>query len=113
MAQFADACRASAYRCAEIAATTSTAEDSCEFRTFAATWQRLAREIECSERLITLIDELGPHSSAGPKSDRDAVQLSEQKASASSLRRLATAILSVSQHYMTTMAGHKEEPGVA
>src|SRR5262245_17427213 len=105
MAQFADACRASAYRCAEIAATTSTAEDSCEFKTFAATWQRLAREIEYSERLVTLIDELGSHSSVGPKSDREAVQLSEQEASANSLRRLATAILSISHRYMTTMAG--------
>jgi hypothetical protein len=113
MAQLADACRASAYRCAEIAATTSTAEDSCEFKTFAATWQRLAREIECSERLINLIDELGSHSSAGSKSAREAVQLPEQKANANSLRRLAIAILSVSHHYMTTMAGHKEEPGAA
>ena len=113
MTHFADACRASARRCAEIAATTSTMEDRCEFTNFAATWQRLAREIECNERLINLINELGSRTSAGPSSDMEVVRLSEQEANANGLRRLATSILSVSHHYLAALASNIEEPGAA
>jgi hypothetical protein len=53
-----EACRASARRCFEVAETTRTLDDRCEFLGLAASWQRLANEIECNERLITLLDEL-------------------------------------------------------
>ena len=107
MTHFADACSASARRCAEIAATTSTTEDRCEFTSFAASWQRLAGEIECNERLISLIDELVSRPSAS-NSDKEIVELSEQEASSNSLSRLATAVLSVSHHYLAAIAGDRE-----
>ena len=93
-----DACRANARSCAEIAAKTRTPDDRCEFLSFAASWQRLANEIECSERLITLIDELVADTPASEDADRPFEELTE--CHSNSLRRLATAILSVSHHVM-------------
>ena len=93
-----DACRASARRCAEIAEKTRTLDDRCEFLCFAASWQRLANEIECSERLITLIDELVASTPASEDADRTFDELTE--CHSSSLRRLATAMLSASHHFM-------------
>jgi hypothetical protein len=110
MTPFADACRTSARHCAEIADKTCTLEDRSEFLSFAATWQRLANEIECNERLITLIDDLASSASANEDSGRKVGELTEYGASTNSLRRLATAILSVSNHYMAATADGIEEP---
>ena len=110
MTPFADACRANARHCAEIAERTCTLEDRSEFLSFAATWQRLANEIECNERLITLVDDLASSISANEDSGRKVAELTERGASTSSLRRLATAILSVSNHYMAAIADGCEEP---
>ena len=112
MTDFANACRASTRRCAEIAATTSTTEDRCEFTSFAVSWQRLADESECDDRLIGLIEELGSRPSVSSPAKKS-VELSEQEASCNSLRRLATAVLYVSHHYLAGIAGDREEPDSA
>jgi hypothetical protein len=96
MSSHSEACRANSRQCLEIAEKTSTSEDKGEFLTFAATWQRLAKEIECNERLIALIDDLATNS-------RGTAQILETFAddsSALSLRRLATAIVSLSSHFV-------------
>ena len=108
MTHFADACRASARRCAEIAAATSTTEDRCEFASFAASWQRLADESDYDERLIRSIKELGSTPSVSSP-DTEIVELPEQEASSKSIRRLATAILSVSHHYLAAIASDQED----
>lgn len=108
MTHFADACRSSARRCAEIAATTGSTEDRCEFTSFAASWQRLASESECNERLIGLIEELASRPSASSP-NKEIVELFEQEASTNSLHRLATAVLSLSHHYLAAFAGDREE----
>ena len=68
-----DACLASARRCSQIAKKTRTLDDRSEFLSFAASWLRLANEIESNERLIALIDELAastpPSEEAAPKFD--------------------------------------------
>ena len=96
MSSHSESCRAYSRQCLEIAEKTSTAEDKGEFLTFVATWERLAKEIECNERLVALIDELATNS-------RDTAQVLETFAdhsSAQSLRRLATAIVSLSSHFV-------------
>jgi len=93
-----DACRANARRCAEIAEKTRTLNDRCEFLSFAASWQRLANEIDCNERLITLIDELVASTPASEDEDRKLDELTE--CHSSSLRRLSSAMLSVSHHFL-------------
>lgn len=73
MPSYIDACLASARRCSQIATKTRTLDDRCEFLSFAASWLRLANEIEADERLIALIDGLAvrtpPSEEADPKFD--------------------------------------------
>ena len=109
MTGLSDVCRASARHCAEIADTTRTLEDRSEFLNFAASWQRLANEIECNERLITLIDELASSTQANEDSGRKSDELRDCGTSTSSLRRLGSAILSVSNHYIAAAAHGSEE----
>lgn len=93
-----DACLASARLCSQIAKKTRTLDDRCEFLGFAASWLRLANEIEANERLIALIDGLAVST---PPSEEAAQKFDEPTEShLSSLRRLATTILSVSHHFM-------------
>ena len=98
MPNYIDACLASARRCSQVAKKTRTTDDRREFLGFAASWLRLANEIECNERLIALIDGLAastpPSEEADPKFD----ELTTSPLS--SLRHLATTILSVSHHFM-------------
>jgi hypothetical protein len=54
----AEACRARALRCFEIAEKASTLEDRLEFIRFAESWEALANEIQRSELLISLLDQL-------------------------------------------------------
>jgi hypothetical protein len=105
MTSLADACRASARQCSEIADSTRTFEDRVAFLTYAASWQRLATEIESNERLLTLIDELASSTSR----DRGVCELSEHEANANSLRRLAAAIVSVSNHFLVVTADPIED----
>jgi hypothetical protein len=93
-----EACLASARRCSQIAKTTRTLDDRCEFLSFAASWQRLASEIESNQRLIALIDGLAARTPPGDEADPKFDELT--KSHSSSVQRLATAILSVSHHFM-------------
>jgi hypothetical protein len=99
MSSHSEGCRANARRCLEIAGQTWTAEDKGEFLTFAAAWQRLAKEIEFNERLISLIDGLAISNTMTDTAKR----LDAFSGHSNSLRRLATAIFSVSSHFA---AGH-------
>jgi len=45
-----EACRANALHCLDVADKAGTPEDKREFFDLAASWQRLANEIECAER---------------------------------------------------------------
>jgi hypothetical protein len=92
-----EACRANARRCFEIADTTCTPEDECEYISFAESWQRLANEIECIERLVALIDALAVSNPIKEDTEQKLDQLTD-RSSAHSLRRLTTAIVSISSH---------------
>jgi hypothetical protein len=96
MSSHSEACRANSRQCVQIADNTSTTADKGEFLTFAATWLRLANEIECNERLIALIDELAPNGC----STGQVLATFASHTSAGSLRRLATAIVSLSSHFV-------------
>jgi len=96
MPSYIDACLASAIRCSQIAKKTRTLDDRCEFLSLAASWLRLANEIESDERLIALIDGL-----AAPPSEQVDPKFDELTTShLSSLRQLATTMLSVSHRFM-------------
>jgi hypothetical protein len=58
MSRHAESCVAHAARCMEVAAKACTDEDRREFLSFADAWDKLAIEIELSERLVAFIDEL-------------------------------------------------------
>jgi hypothetical protein len=90
-----DACLANAHRCSQIAKRTRTPDDRREFLSFAASWLRLASEIESNERLIALIDGLA---ASTPPADPKLDELT--KSHLSSVQRLAASILSVSHHFM-------------
>jgi hypothetical protein len=107
MTSLSDACRASARQCAEIANKTRSFEDRAEFLSYAASWQRLANEIESNERLVTLIDELA--SSTSSSEGRKLDELTEYRTSTNSLRRLAAVIVSVSNHNLAATADPLEE----
>ena len=93
-----DACLASARRCSQIAKKTRTLDDRREFVSFAASWLRLANEIESNERLIALIDGLAVSTPPSEEADQKFDELTESHLG--SLRRLARTILSVSHHFM-------------
>ena len=93
-----DACLASARRCSQIAKKSRTLDDKCEFLSFVASWLRLANEIESNERLIALIDGLVVSTPLRQEADPKFDELTNSHLS--SLRRLATTILSVSHHFM-------------
>jgi hypothetical protein len=93
-----DACLASVRRCSQIAKKTRAPEDRREFLSFAASWLRLANEIESDERLIALIDGLA---ASVPPSEQAEPKFSELTTShLSSLRQLATTMLSMSHRFM-------------
>ena len=93
-----DTCLASARLCSQIAKKTRTPDDRSEFLSLAASWQRLATEIESDERLIALIDGLA--ASTPPKSEADPNLDELGDSHLSSLRRLATTVLSASLHFL-------------
>ena len=107
MSNHSEACRAHALHCFEVASNTHTPEDRREFLSFAESWQRLAAEIEQNERLIGLIEELTEN--IVPKEDRrnDGDELTDcERSGARSLRRLAAAIVSISDHVATEAVSH-------
>ena len=111
-----DTCLASARLCAQIAKKTHTPDDRSEFLGLAASWQRLATEIESDERLIALIDGLAATKPPRPKADPNLDELGDSHLS--SLRRLATTVLSASLHFMAagdspSEAEELEDLGVA
>lgn len=93
-----DTCLASARLCSQIAKRTRTSDDRSEFLSLAASWQRLANEIESDERLIALIDGLAASTPPRRESDPNLDELGDSHLS--SLRRLATTVLSASLHFM-------------
>ena len=99
MTTLADACRASARQCADIADHAPTFEDRAEFLDFAASWQKLAGEIESNERLIAFLDELA--SDAG--GERESKTSTESRAR-SSLRHLVAAVAAASNGYLVGLA---------
>ena len=93
------ACLASARHCSQIAKRTRTPDDRCEYLSFAASWRRLANETESNERLIALIDGLAASTPPSEAADPSLDELT--KSHLSSIRRLATTILSMSHRFMT------------
>jgi hypothetical protein len=93
-----DTCLASARLCSQIAKKTRTPDDKSEFLSLAASWHRLATEIESDERLIELIDGLA--ASTPPKSEADPNLDELGDSHLSSLRRLATTVLSASFQFL-------------
>jgi hypothetical protein len=108
-----DTCLASARLCSQIAKKTRTPDDKSEFLSLAASWRRLAGEIESDERLIALIDGLA--ASRPPRSEADPNLDELGDSHLSSLRRLATTVLSASLHFMAAgdSSSDAEEPGAA
>jgi hypothetical protein len=105
----AEACRAHAIRCFEVADKTRAPEDRQEFLSFAESWERLADEIERNEFLIALIDELATKNLTNEDSQRELHEPTEcQRPSTLSLRRLAAAVVSISDQF-ATQADEAEE----
>jgi hypothetical protein len=101
MADHSEACRANALRCFEVAEKTHALEDRLEFIGFAESWERLAKEIERNQLLITLIDELAA-SSRTNDTQLEPDELTElQRSGTWSLRRLASAVVSISDHFIS------------
>jgi hypothetical protein len=93
-----DTCLASARLCSQIAKKTRTPDDKSEFLSLAASWRRLAAEIESDERLIALIDGLAAASAPKIEADPSLDDLGDSHLS--SLRRLATTVLSASLQFL-------------
>jgi hypothetical protein len=105
-----EACRASALRCLEVTDETCSPEDAREFISFAESWHRLANEIECAERLIALIDELAGSNPTQKDVGRELDQITHRY-SAHSLRRLSTAIASISSHFIAEHFASRADAG--
>jgi len=99
MTTLADACRASARQCADIAGHAPTFEDQAEFLDFAASWQKLAGEIESNERLIAFLDELVSSPALEGESKK-----STGNGERSSLRQLAASVVAASNSYLIGLA---------
>jgi hypothetical protein len=98
MSRQSEACVAHAARCVEVAEKTCGAEDRREFLTFADAWERLATEIEQSERLVAFLDELTTSASGTESSELP------QRSYAPPLRQLAAAIVAISDHVASDAA---------
>jgi hypothetical protein len=95
MSRHAESCVAHAARCMEVAAKACTDEDRREFLSFADAWDKLAIEIELSERLVAFIDELATNI------DADAVPEGSEpprRSYTQPLRQLAAAMVAISDH---------------
>jgi uncharacterized protein Yka (UPF0111/DUF47 family) len=105
----AEACRAHALHCFKVADKTRTPEDRQEFLSLAESWERLADEIERNEFLIALIDELATKNLTEEDSQRELHDPTKcQRPNTLSLRRLAAAIVSISDH-LAPQANEVEE----
>ena len=109
-------CVAHAAGCIEVAEKACTTEDRREFLSFADAWEKLATEIEQSERLVAFIDELTTNT------DEDAVREGSelpQRSYTKPLRQLAAAIVAISDHVASDATAHhlalllKRQPGQA
>ena len=95
MSRHAKSCVAHAARCMEVAEKACTDEDRREFSSFADAWDKLAIEIELSERLVAFIDELSTNI------DADAVLEGSEpprRSYTQPLRQLAAAMVAISDH---------------
>lgn len=103
MSRHAEACVAHAARCIEVAEKACTAEDRREFLSFADAWEKLATEIEQSERLVAFIDELTTITDAD-----EVLEGSElpQRSYTQPLRQLAAAIVAISDHVASDATAH-------
>ena len=99
MSSHSEVCRANAWHCLEIAHTTSTVEDTCEFLSLAGSWQRLATEIEHNERFIALIDKLAARNPTKADTEQELEEFSDHSP-VQSFQRLAAAIVSISSHFV-------------
>ena len=103
MSRHAESCVAHAARCMEVAEKACTAEDRREFLSFADAWDRLAIEIELSERLAAFIDELSTNI------DGDAVLEGSEpppRSYTQPLRQLAAAIVAISDRVASDATAH-------
>jgi hypothetical protein len=105
MSKHAEACVAHAALCIDVAEKTSSAEDRREFLSFADAWERLAKEIEQSERLAAFLNELSMTTESAP--DRNAV---EQPSHTQPLRQLTAAIVAISGLVASEAAAHHLSP---
>jgi hypothetical protein len=108
MSSHSEVCRTNARHCLEIAHTTSTVEDTCEFLSLAGSWQRLATEIEHNERFIALIDKLAARNPTKADTEQELEEADTEQeleefsdhSPVQSFQRLAAAIVSISSHFV-------------
>jgi hypothetical protein len=105
MSKHAEACVAYAALCLDVAEKTSSAEDRREFLSFADAWEKLAKEIEQSERLAAFLNELSVTDDSAP--DGSAV---EQPSHTQPLRQLTAAIVAISGRVASEATAHHLSP---
>lgn len=103
MSRHAEACVAHAAHCIEVAEKSCTAEDRREFLSFADAWEKLATEIEQSERLTAFIDELSANADADGVLEGSELP---QRSYTQPLRQLAAAIVAISDHVASDATAH-------
>jgi hypothetical protein len=102
MSRHKEACVAHAAICIDVAEKTCSAEDRREFLSFADAWDRLADEIEQSERLVSFID--GLNMSADTVLDAGEFK---PRSNTEPLRQLAAAIVSLSDRVASEATAHR------
>lgn len=91
-------------RCIEVARKTCTAEDRREFLSFADAWERLATEIEQSERLVAFLEELTAAAGEARFVERSELP---QRSYTQPLRKLARAVVAISDQVASEATAHQ------
>lgn len=91
----ADECRANGLHCVEVARHAQAPDDHRDFLAFAATWYKLANEIDYSDRLVAFIDGLGVRDPMLAKDNSEEVE-----GGIRSLKRLTAAIVAITSSIM-------------
>jgi hypothetical protein len=104
MSRHSEACVEHAVRCIEVARKTCTAEDRREFLSFADAWERLATEIEQSERLVAFLEELTAAAGEARFAERSELP---QRSYTQPLRKLARAVVAISDQVASEATAHQ------
>jgi len=101
MSKHSEACAAYAALCVEVAQKTPSVEDRLEFLIFADAWDRLAAEIEQSERLVAFIDALSAKRDVPLEASQP-----EQQSYTQPLRQLTASIIAISDRIASDATAH-------